>query len=452
MAGSSTLPSLIAAETKGFVLERVSSSGSEANGWAINDATGLNTSLCLLGAGSYVAGDGSALQSLSTSEFSPASELALIKPPHEVRFGTGRANTVPLPYHIPEVLSARKLCMYEDLCLEAVHIKLCHAKMRGKPYKAILLELMLAGNGALLSDRALVSIGKLATHHGLCVIVDEVMTGARTGAMFYLLSKPPTFVAAVTHVTFGKWCHLGMIFVSKTWAEERTTFYPFAARGASTNLDTEEAVLQWQCVKKSLAETNEKRVKVLKKLKLNAEQAWGAGLIVFGPCHSSTNHGLKCRFLPMIHAGTPIDIRCTKVLPGTEFRVQINTLIVNTVKQWISDVPQPEVDSQSPRSVQKLDVERLRDYSFVSKMIKGSNELDEKPAAIWREEFMPKEVNRTEGESTMSRLAVAGCVTRTQVSGKRKREWKLKEGVVAPWKGDYSTGDENRFPNHCKAT
>ena len=193
-----SLPGKIAAETDLFCFERVSICGSQANSWAINDATNHNASLCLFAAGSYVAGDGSALQSYSSSEFTTGSELALITPPQDVSKGVC-TNTVPLPYHIPGVLGAKELMAYEDECLQAVHIRLSWAKMRRKPFKALLLELMLAGNGAILSNRALVSIGKLAIHHNLHVIVDEIMTGGRTGNMFYLFSKPPSFQSTVTH-------------------------------------------------------------------------------------------------------------------------------------------------------------------------------------------------------------------------------------------------------------
>ena len=181
---SATLPGLVSAEMDQFVFKRVSICGSTANSWCIDDTTGGNAARCLIATGCYVAGDGSILQSRSTSEFCPGSELSLIKPPEDMVFPDGRTHTVPLPYHIPGVMKAQELRLYEDECLQAVHICLCWAKMRRKPYKAILLELALAGCGASLSNRALVAIGKLAAHHQLSVIVDEIMTGGRTGAMF----------------------------------------------------------------------------------------------------------------------------------------------------------------------------------------------------------------------------------------------------------------------------
>ena len=434
---SSIFPGLVAAETDKFNFERVSICGSQANSWAIDDATNQNASLCLFAAGSYVAGDGSALQSYSTSEFTLGAELAFITPPKEVKNPAARENTVPLPYHIPGVLKPDELMAYEDECLQAVHIRLCWAKMRRKPFKALLLELMLAGNGAILSNRALVSIGKLAAHHQLCVIVDEIMTGGRTGRMFFLLSKPPSFQAAVTHITFGKWSQMGMVFLSKSWAEKRKTLYPVTKRGASTVLSAEEAVIQWQCVKKCLKEIPQKREKVLKKLKLKEEQVWGEGIMLFGPCRRETTRGLKCRYLPQVHSCTPIDsIRSTVVMSGTAFKVNVNKLIMGAIKKWILDCPQPVTDMDSTPAELKMDEERLSDFVFISKLIKESSELDEKPSDDWRKECMRGDVNRTQGEAALGRLKLAGCMETTQVGRKRKRHWKLQEGIIAPWKSD----------------
>lgn len=436
---SATLPGLVSAETDQFTFERVSICGSQANSWAVDDATNHNASRCLFAAGSYVAGDASALQCFSTSEFSTGSELALITPPEEVQSPAGRANTVPLPYHIPGLLKPDELMAYEDECLQAVHIRLCWAKMRSEPYKALLLELMLAGNGAILSNRALVSIGKLAAHHQLCVIVDEIMTGGRTGSMFFLLSKPLSFQAEVTHITFGKWIQMGMVFLSKTWAEKRKKLYPVTKRGASTYLEMEEAVLQWRCVKKCLSEIPTKRENLLKRLKLKEKQVWGAGLIVFGPIRRDTPRGLKCRYLPLIHANTPIDsaVKSSKMRHFENFRTHVNHLIMDATRKWILDAPQPKVDPEySTLAEQRMDGERLSDFAFIAKLIKECSELDEKPSEEWMKECMQKDINRTHGEAALGRLKLAGCMETKQRGKKRKRNWKLREGFIAPWKSE----------------
>jgi len=435
---TSTLPGLVRAETSdAFTFERVSDCGSQANSWAINDATNLNASRCLFAAGSYVAGDGSALQSFSTSEFTLGAELALITPPNEVKNPACRANTIPLPYHIPGVLKDEQLMAYEDECLQAVHIRLCWAKMRRKPFKALLLELMLAGNGAVLSHRALVSIGKLAKHHQLCVIVDEIMTGGRTGGMFFLLSKPASFIATVTHITFGKWTLMGMVFLSKSWAEKRKTLYHVTKRGASTLLCAEEAVIRWRCVKKCLNEIPVKRERILNKLKIKAEDAWGQGLIVYGPVRWETTQGLKCRYLPLIHSNTPIDsANHSTVMNKKLYRIHINNSIMEVTRKWVLDCPQPVVDMHSTPAEVKMDEERLSDFAFIAKLIKGSSELDEKPSDDWKKECMRGDINRSQVEAALGRLKLAGCMETTQKGRKRKRHWKLQEGVISPWKSE----------------
>lgn len=434
-SSSATLPVLLAAETDQFVFERVSSCGSQANSWAIDDATNLNKTLCLFAAGSYVAGDASALQSYSTSEFNVNEELSLVVPPQEVAFPQARANTIPLPFHIPGVISTKELNKYEDKCFQAVHIKLSWAKMRGKPYKAILLELMLAGNGAILSNRALVALGKLAVYHNLCVIVDEIMTGGRTGAMFYLLSKPVSFINVVTHITFGKWTQMGMIFLSKPWAKKRPSLYPFTKRGASTFLCPEDAVSRWRCLKKTLSEIPNKKEKVLKKLRLSNKQVWGEGLLLFGSHRRETAKGLKCRYLPLAHEHTPIDnVKYTQLMNPHSYRIHVNNAVMGSVNKWVQDEPVAKSHARSTPEEWKQDKEELSDFCFISKLIKESTDGEEKPSDSWKDDCMPIDSNRKDGESALSRLKLAGLMEKTQSGKKRKRQWKLKPGLIAPWK------------------
>jgi len=438
-SSAASLMTLVAAETTQFVFGRVSICGSQANSWCIDDVTDQNASRCLFGAGSYVSGDGSALQSYSTSDFSTGDELALIALPTQIPNPSTRANTVPLPYHIPGVMDAADLEAYEDECLQAVHIRLCWAKMRRKPYKAILFELMLAGNGAILSDRALVSIGKLATAHELGIVVDEIMTGGRTGAMFYLFSKPPSFQAAVTHITFGKWCRMGMIFLSKSWAAKRKIMYPFKQRGASTFLSADAAVQAWKCVKSNLEDIPEKRHVVLEKLKIKAAHAWGEGLIVFGPVRRETQRGLKCRYLPLIHAGMKIGTanRSNLMMAGDAYMKHVHQKIMLATIQWIGDVPQPAISRLclSPAE-KKSDAESLSDFAFIAKLIKSSSERDQKTSDEWMKDCMRRDTNRSQGESTLGRLKVAGFIGQTQCGKTRKRKWMLREGVISPWKSE----------------
>ena len=140
----------------------------------------------MFAAGSYVAGDGGPLQPFSSSKFDIANSFCSIMHPDEVVSTLACINTVGLPYHIPE---------YEDECMVALHVILAHARMAERPYKAMLLELVLAGNGATLSNRALKMLAALAALHGIRFIVDEIMTAGRVSANTMLCSqtKPPEF-------------------------------------------------------------------------------------------------------------------------------------------------------------------------------------------------------------------------------------------------------------------
>ena len=53
---------------------------------------------------------------------------------------------------------------------------------------------MLAGNGAILSDRCLLKIATLSKQHKFKIIVDEIMTGGRTGSLFLLQTKSIDFI------------------------------------------------------------------------------------------------------------------------------------------------------------------------------------------------------------------------------------------------------------------
>jgi len=184
-----TIAGLVATESDKFIFERLAVSGSQANSWCVDDATNHTAELCLFAAGSFAAGDSSALQSFASSQHHVGDDLSFVSTPDEVLSAGARRNTVALPCHIPGAMDLKKLKKCEDDCLEALHIRLCWAKMSGKPHVSLFLELILAGNGASLSNRTLVALGKLAKHHGLGVIVDEIVTGG----CFWCCPSPRVF-------------------------------------------------------------------------------------------------------------------------------------------------------------------------------------------------------------------------------------------------------------------
>jgi len=426
-----SLSGLAAAETDRFLFERVTCSGSQANSWAIDDATNHNVSLCLFGAGGFVAGDGSAIQSHTSSQFSVGDDLALVSLPEQVSGPDCRRCTIPLPHHIPKVMDPSVLKKCEDACLRAAHIKLCSAKMNRTPCRALVLELTLAGNGATLSNRALASIGKLAKHHGLGIILDEVMTAGRTGAMPFVLSKPVSFQAAATHITLGKWCKMGMVLLSTAWSKKREKLHPLGKRGASTTLGMKEATMHWRCLKKCIHEIPQKRANTLKKLRLVESDVWGEGLLLFGPHKRTTLRGLKCRHLPLIHANTPIDNFKHSRCNSRQHRQKVNQSVVEAQMRWALDAPE-----HWQQFDEKHQAERLLDFELCSKLVDRHSDAEANSAADWISSCMPEGTNRSQGEAALARLRMAGYMDNTQMGMKRKRQWKLAADFMAPWKSD----------------
>ena len=295
-----------------FTLQKVLACGSDANLFAICEATDGDPSRCLVACGSYVSGDHGCFQTWSTSEFDIRANLALIQT--ENVHNTARARTIPLPYHVP-CKHCHNSILLQDLevkCLDEIHVCCLTATIQGLPYKAMFLEPILAGNGALLSHAFLIKLGKLARHHKFHLIVDEIMTGGRTGKMLYTHLLPNDFQKVVSHITMGKWIGVGIVLEnSKTRTYDKVKL---GSRGVTTAPDFFESIHNWQSVCSQLIRTEGRRSAILKKLKLKEEDAWGAGVLLFVPvCRLDSKPALKSRLLPLITGDTPIDtIKFTK--------------------------------------------------------------------------------------------------------------------------------------------
>jgi hypothetical protein len=131
-----------------FVLRKVMSCGSDANMYAIFSASNGDTSRCLVAASSYIAGDDGPLQCWPTNTLILKEVVSTISTPGEVRNPFTRRQTVALPYCIPGVLSAKRQREYKNACFKELQVLCFLAKMKAAHYKCIMLELMLAGNGA----------------------------------------------------------------------------------------------------------------------------------------------------------------------------------------------------------------------------------------------------------------------------------------------------------------
>ena len=153
-----------------------------------------NTSGCLIACGSYVSGDSGPLQSWSTSAFEIGSGPAGIISPEDPKISSFTLqHTITLPYSIEGAMSYDDLRLYEDKCLEHLHILCLYNKVMKNKVTCILMEISLASNGSTLSDRALTILGELAGLHDFGIVVDEIMTGGCTKKMLSTMEKPKIF-------------------------------------------------------------------------------------------------------------------------------------------------------------------------------------------------------------------------------------------------------------------
>ena len=95
------------------------------------------------------------------------------------------------------------------------------------------MELILAGNGASLSNRFLIKLAKLGELHGFNIIVDEILTGGQVTTLLTTLSKPKEFRKIVSYITIGKWTKCRVVFTSIVHDNKMWQLY--ASLGTSWN-------------------------------------------------------------------------------------------------------------------------------------------------------------------------------------------------------------------------
>ena len=405
-----------------FFLEKITPNGSDANLFAINAAMMGNNEGVLIAAGSYVAGNGGPLQSWSTSSFTMEKGPSYVKTPDDVPYSFTKEHTVALPYHIPKAIKDQDaLEKYEDDCLWDLHVRCLVQQMKGKPVTALLLELTLANNGTTLSDHALTKIGQLARHHGFKLVVDEIMTGGRSGdEMLLCLTKPAEFVDEIAYVTMGKWMTRGMVLSSK---EEHTKLVELLQsmppRGQSTAVECRAAMEIWKTATKLLSNTANRRAALLKKLAVEEADAWGEGVHIFAPVTRPSNcTGSKCRFLPML-SNTRFDSFRYDKRNVKWTKDAVNKDIVNQCYEWLE---QPYLTSQQDHDFYKLAssfAQMAPETFFSTKYVKESMEDDD---------------HNTKSISALLRIAEeAGLITKVLKTVKRIRGWEIEEHANPPW-------------------
>lgn len=339
-SGSATMHDLDLAVRRtvpGFTLRTLTPNGTTANQFVIEKVTMGERSRCLIALGSYVGGDGSANQNLSTSGFNEHKDLCIPIRPSEA---TQQAldQTVPFPYFVPSTKNKKnEMVEMESQCLEAIQLRIVHARMMGKPFLGLLMETMLGGCGGELSASFLEKLGKILKHNNISVIVDEVLTGGRRGPGFSsALSLPKEFFEQIKFITFGKIFQCGIVVEKVT---VRPSQHDSEKRGHSTELCPGEAFAYWKKIVELVdaGMLEERREAVLKKFGVSNEAdegAWGAGLLIFTKFkRTSLGAGIKCRLLPRI------DFKKMEkrglVESATNSRRCVNLQLMDSVSEWI---------------------------------------------------------------------------------------------------------------------
>ena len=180
------------------------------------------------------------------------------------------------------------------------------AKMNNCPIRALFLEMILAGNGGILRNEALLALGELARHHNFNIIVDEIMTGGRVGpGMLCSMNSPVQFVEKISHVTMVKWTTMGLCLRSEGFVPQEASLDQ--SRGSGTVKNAQQVMLHWKVVLDRLPFLEVRRNAVLTSLKLTRDRAWGGGILIFGEkFRLDSKRGLKNRYLPLCQS-IPID-------------------------------------------------------------------------------------------------------------------------------------------------
>lgn len=402
-----------------FHLQKVCADGSSANVLAIVDSTRGDTSRCLVAAGSYLCSTGYVLCNIATSVFKLNSPLSMIREPSDDDELFVKKAIIALPYHIPGAINESDLNKYEDLCLCKMHEKLLYYISQGKPVLSLFFELILAGNGATLSDRALNKIAFLSKQHNFKIVIDEIMTGGRTGQLLYLKTKPVEFVSCVSHVTLGKWCQCGIILISseQNIIEKKQQDNSTSPQSNSTNIDLTQIIPYWNKLVTIVGMAEMRRDIVFKKIKCKDSDAWGSGSLIFTSVKNNTMNGLNHRLLPLLEL-TSIAGKFSKPYNNNSnnFRERINLEIMTTITNWNGVT----IHDNTTVSI-------VNDYFLlIQYLIKTSVIHGDKLAMVSTEEVyyaLNKEIKINKISSMLSAMQSAGLVGYKLNGKKRLRNW-----------------------------
>ena len=379
---------LVRGSVKGFKLERLTASGTDANGFAIDRATNSSITCLLVGMGSYVGGL-DPLQGLSSSEFAANKTLSIPKHPETASPECIR-QTVALPYYVQKTsIDAIELADYENRCLEAIRKKLLVATLSGSPYKALLLEYVLGGNGGELSYQFLGRLGRLLKNYKCIVIADEILTTGRVGPqMTMTTSMPIDFLEMVEFITVGKVTDCGLVLQK---VPTKPQSYDERVRGTSTHMDAGCAYSLWseihdRVIRGALDDRKQAIVKKMKLEKFNLDH-WGCGLLMYtSKTRPTVQKGLKNRLLPMAETKAKIVVLST------------------TKSKWNADTVSAMLIEKGDEWIKVMNEDSNQHLPFVSKLV---DLIDASLTDIIQ--FTDRELESFIGDEESSVLASSEC-------------------------------------------
>ena len=325
------------------MLSKVCVTGSEATHCAtVIMAFGKDRTVCC-GIGSHVGGSNSPHQELSTIHFDLREQkMCHIADPNNVS-KKATAVAVPLPHHVLD--EEDKDC--DNKCLEFIE-KQCHMfKIIGKPIVALVMELMLAGNGAVLSKHFLEELGHLGEKYEFHLIVDEIFTGGRTcdDSMFLTLSKhcPQSFQKIVSQLILGKWTGTGLCcsrpkFLEKFGKTSNRAFSNHAVLPLSETIRAMDGVVE----RMENGHVTARRVELIdhlmnkkpKSTNFTEESCWGLGAALYCPLTQRGGMEMKNRHSPKLEINEKFDLR-PLVHDSNWTRESTNKKIKKAIETWM---------------------------------------------------------------------------------------------------------------------
>jgi hypothetical protein len=269
-----------------------------------------------------------------------------------------------------------------------------------------------------------VILGRLAKQHKLSLIVDEILTGGRTSVNHMLLTqeKPKTFRNQVLHITLGKWLGMGLVLTNSqalTCQDNPNLISPiFAARGLSSQPGCSNAIRLWTAVFDKRHLIHSRRAKVLLDRRLNEQQCWGIGLMIYHPHKRvSVSRGLKNRLLPLLDNVKVDTVRLTR--DNKWEKSILCKMIMAGVISW--------VDHQHDSDGQNIADRVLCDWVCTSRptMMFSSEQYKQENLVKYRGRVGPVGAWKIKGEFTNSlqRAAKVSLLENKLVHKKRVHRW-----------------------------